>query len=228
MNKGNVLIIEDDSAIREGLRRKLTLEGYRLSLAEDGEKGQQRLAQGAFDVVVLDLMLPKIDGVTLLREFRRTDRTTPVLILSARGSEGDKVHGLRCGADDYLSKPFGLEELIARLEALLRRHQALHPSALAFGLAFNWEQQLVSREGVPIELSKTEWQVLEFLYRHRNHAVRREQIQIAVWGETDVNDPRMVDYHVAQLRKKLEEKPRQPQLLKTRHRIGYVLNYPEG
>ncbi len=218
-----ILIVEDDPAILIGLREKLAIEGYDTVSAKDGEAAQRALDEAAPDLVILDLMLPKIDGLTLLRWLRQRDRELPVLILSAKGAEADKVAGLRTGADDYLAKPFGLDELIARVEALLRRtwHGA---ESIEFGdVRVDCERRLVFRAGAEVNLSRRELEVLLYLLRHRRGVVSREQILEGVWGYEPSSAARSVDFHILNLRRKLEKDPKNPVHLVTRHGMGFQL-----
>jgi DNA-binding response OmpR family regulator len=216
-----ILIVEDDEAIRTGLQTKLELDGHVVSSVADGVAAQRAIVDWAPDLVLLDLMLPALDGISVLRWLRRRDRKLPVLILSARGREEQKVEGLRAGADDYLAKPFGLDELTARIEALLRR---AHPSdeTLYLGeLEIDLQGEHVHRNGDPVELSPIEWRLLAFLIGHPGTPHSRDRIHLAVWDDPDASDLRTVDYHVMNLRRKLESDPASPQYLVTRHGRGY-------
>jgi DNA-binding response OmpR family regulator len=223
MSKGNILIVEDDAAIRAALREKLGLEGYSVTTAEDGEAARDRLADDLPDLVLLDLMLPKLDGISVLRWLRKLWPELPVLILSARGQEEEKVEGLRAGADDYLTKPFGLKELMARIEALLRR--ARGPDApFSFGdVTVDFGAKRVLRGGEEVVLSRKELELLFFLVRHRERVVSREEILDGVWGYDAASTERAVDYHILHLRKKLERDPAHPAHIITRHGLGYQL-----
>ena len=171
--------------------------------------------------MLLDLMLPGLDGISVLRWLRRRDTKLPVLILSARGREDQKVEGLRAGADDYLAKPFGLDELIARIEALLRRTQVGDDAVSCGPFEIDLATGRVRRDGEDIELSPIEWRLLAFLVRHPGVAHARERIHRAVWDDPYASEARAVDYHVMHLRRKLEEDPSAPRFLLTRHGRGY-------
>ncbi len=218
-----ILIVEDDPAILEALAEKLGLEGYRVILAADGEAARERLADEPVDLVLLDLMLPRLDGLSVLRWLRKRSPALPVLIVSARGREEEKVEGLRAGADDYLAKPFGLEELMARIEALLRR--SLGPEkSLAFGeVKVDFQRRKVFRRKREVELSRKEMEVLFFLARNRDRIVRREEVLSAVWGHFASSAERAVDFHILNLRRKLEEDPSSPRHILTHHGQGYQL-----
>ena len=219
-----VLIVEDDPAIRVGLEEKLRLEGYRVAAATDGEEALERIGDGGLDLVVLDLMLPKQDGLTVLRWLRQHDGDLPVLILSAKGQEEDKVQGLRAGADDYLAKPFGLDELMARIEALLRRTRSGSGQRHAFGpVEVDLDARKVFRDGEEIELSRKEAQILTFLLRHAGEVVSRDQVLAAVWGPIASSEARAVDFHILNLRRKIEADPKNPRHIVTRHGLGYQL-----
>lgn len=219
--KASILVVEDDAAIRTAIEEKLRLEGYEVVIARDGEEARDRLADERLDLVVLDRMLPRLDGLELLRWLRGHWPELPVLILSARGTEDEKIEGLRRGADDYLAKPFGVRELLARIEALLRRARGPARS-LRFGeVEVDLTSRRVRRSGRSVRLSRKEFDVLAFLVRHRGEVVPRESIHTAVWGRFDESGERQVDYHIAGLRKKLEADPRAPSHLITHHGLGF-------
>ncbi len=223
MNRGRVLIVEDDRAIRIGLREKLTLDGYEIVEAADGEEARDKLADGPLDLVILDLMLPKLDGLSVLKWLRKGFPDLPVLILSARGREEEKVEGLRAGADDYLAKPFGLKELIARVEALLRRARG-PDGPFAFGdVTVDMAARKVLRAGKDVVLSRRELDVLFFLIRRRGRVVSREEIHDAVWGRFAESAERSIDFHILNLRKKLEKDPAEPKHILNRHGLGFEL-----
>ena len=221
--RAKVLVVEDDHAIRLGLEEKLRLEGYEVLSAKDGEEARDVLADGRPDLVVLDLMLPKLDGIEVLRWLRKFWADLPVLILSARSQESDKVEGLRTGADDYLTKPFGLSELMARIEALLRRVRGPQAPVKLGRITLDPDRRCVRRGSREITLSKTECELLLFLLRHKDRVVTREEIFDAIWGTFADRSERQVDYHVANLRKKVEEDARSPRLIVTHHGVGYQL-----
>lgn len=223
-SKGRILIVEDDRAIRIGLKEKLSLEGFVVIEAEDGEVARDRLSDGAPpDLVLLDLMLPKLDGISVLKWLRKRYAELPVLILSAKGREEEKVEGLRAGADDYLAKPFGLRELMARIEALLRRSRGLEPTLECNAFAVDLSKRRVTRGKEEIPLSRKELEVLLFLARHRDRVVSREEILEAVWGYHAESADRAVDFHLLNLRKKLEPDPKEPRHIVTRHGLGFQL-----
>ena len=223
MSRGKILLVEDDPAILAGLREKLTLEGYEVVIAEDGEEALDRLEDGPPDLVLLDLMLPKRDGFTVLKSIRKQYATLPVLILSAKGLEDEKVAGLRAGADDYLAKPFGLRELLARVEALLRRSRGGDVVIEIGAIRIEPLSRKVFRNGDEVTLSRKELEVLMYLSSHRNRVLSRQDILDAVWGYRAASSERKVHFHILNLRRKLEEDPAQPRLIVTRHGLGFQL-----
>ena len=226
-----ILVIEDNSDLAFGLRNNLEIEGYQVEVAGDGERGLERLRTGRPDLVILDLMLPGLDGFRILRLARAEGRAMPILVLTARGEEADKVRGLKLGADDYVTKPFGLLELLARVEALLRR--AAGPSAGSeltrrsvetFGaIAVDRAARTVTRDGQAVDLAPKELDLLLALLRHRGAVVSRLDLLREVWGYSSAVESRTVDTHVATLRKKLEDDPANPRHILTSRKAGYRL-----
>ena len=223
MTRARILVVEDDPAISVGLREKFRLEGYEVLEAEDGEQARDLLAEDPPDVVILDIMLPKLDGLTVLRWLRKKYPTLPVLIISAKGSEDEKVSGLRAGADDYLAKPFGLRELVARVEALLRRLNGGERPLKFGGLTIDCASRKVFRSGEEVRLSRKELDVLLYLARNKDRVVSREQILEGVWGYCASSAARTVDFHILNLRRKLEEDPSTPTHIVTRHGVGFQI-----
>ena len=223
MARERILVVEDDPAILVGLQEKLRREGYDVDVAEDGVAASERLAGEPPDLVILDLMLPRRSGIDVLRELRAQNRTLPVLILSARGQEEDKVEGLRTGADDYLSKPFGLAELIARIEALLRRARGPEDTVSFGSITIHLDSRRVVKSGEEVELSRKELDVLFYLLHNRDRTVSREEVLRGVWGYSPSSSARSVDFHILNLRKKLEADPSAPTHLVTRHGVGFQL-----
>ena len=218
-----ILVVEDDDAIRIGLEEKLAIEGFAVRSVIDGDAACTTLADQLPDLVVLDLMLPKKDGLAVLAWLRRFWPALPVLILSAKGREDEKVAGLRAGADDYLAKPFGLGELMARIRALLRRTRG--PSLpIALGDAVvDLDASLVKRDGAEEKLSPKELEILRYLAQRRGRIVARRELFDAIWGAFDERNERQVDYHIAHLRKKIEGDSKSPRFLITHHGLGYEL-----
>jgi DNA-binding response OmpR family regulator len=220
-----VLIVEDNADLAFGLRNNLELEGYEVRVEGDGRTGLAAFRAAGADVVVLDLMLPEMDGFDVLRELRRHDARVPILILTARGEEMDKVLGLRLGADDYVTKPFGLLELLARVEALLRRSGIPVPAGpTTFGaIEVDPSTRSVTRGGTRVDLAPKELDLLLALLRHDGAVVSRAELLDEVWGyATDVLS-RTVDTHIAELRRKLEDDPASPRHILTVRKAGYRL-----
>ena len=223
-----ILVVEDDETIREGLGEALRNQGYGVELAADGHAGAAALQTGGFDLVILDQMLPGPSGLDLLRELRATDEDTAVLILTAKSDEIDKVLGLEFGADDYVTKPFGLRELLARVRALLRRRERspseMEPSRISLGSAtIDLAAYRVEREGKSQGLSPREAAILSLLLECAGQAVSRDKLLDHVWGADCFVTNRTIDTHVLHLRQKIERDPKQPSFLLTVHGIGYRL-----
>lgn len=218
-----VLVIEDDPSITLGLRINLEAEGYAVVTAGDGESGLALARSGAPDLVILDVMLPKMNGFEVLHTLRREGATVPIIVLSARTGEMDKVTGLELGAEDYVAKPFSLAELLARVRAALRRGAPqVRPQVHSFGdVRIDVGGRTVSRAGAPVEMTATEFDVLLCLVEARGVALSREQIFARVWGENHHGTPRTIDNFVQQLRAKLEPDPQEPRVFKTVRGVGY-------
>ena len=226
-----ILIIEDDETIRIGLRDYLITQGYEVSVAADGHQGRVALVGDAPDLVLLDVMLPGPGGLELLTEFRESHPLTPVLLLTARGDENDKVLGLELGADDYVTKPFSLREVGARIKAQLRRVQAAQPSEsspqvrepVRIGdVTVDFAGYQVCRSGKTLPLSPKEAALLELLVREAGQVVPRVRILDELWAGRYVSD-RTIDTHVLNLRKKIEVDAKHPKHLNTVHGVGYRL-----
>jgi DNA-binding response OmpR family regulator len=223
-----VLTIEDDPAILRGLSDNLRFEGYEVITATDGETGYHLQRERKPDLILLDLMLPRMSGLELCRKLRGEGIQTPILMLTARSEEPDRVLGLDLGADDYVTKPFSVRELMARVRALLRRSQpgAEGSPSLADELRFgNAEIDFLSYEalvdGKPIEMTRKEFAVLRFLASRAGEVVTRDELLNGVWGYDSYPSSRTVDNHVAGLRAKLERDASQPEHIKTVHGVGY-------
>jgi len=235
MTEARILVVEDDQTLREGLCEALAGQGYVVESATDGWEGETSLAAGGWDLVVLDLMLPGPGGLELLKGFRVSDATTPVLILTARGDESDKVIGLELGADDYVTKPYGLRELLALVAAHLRRSQARQAQRPAGPLALDsctvdLASFQVLRDGESVGLSPREAAVLQLLIDADGRAIPRDELLDRVWGSSNYVTNRTIDTHVLHLRKKIEANPKEPRYLLTVHGVGYRLNLenPDG
>jgi len=228
-----LLLVEDDRALSTGLSDAFRLEGFDVTLARDGVKARALAFEREFDVAILDLMLPGKSGLDVLRELRAKGRALPILILTARGGESDKVVGLELGADDYVTKPFSLRELVARVRALVRRAgakgEAAAPAAAATRFALgdaevDLEAFTLKRGGATHALSRREAALLALLWERRGRAVSRDQILRHAWSDGgDHVGARTIDTHVLNLRQKLEADPAQPRLLLTVHGVGYRL-----
>lgn len=220
--KPRILIIEDDVAIAAGLRLNLKHEGYVVTVVADGELGLKAALDDAPDLVVLDVMLPSMNGFEVLRELRRRGSTAGIIMLTAKSLEDDKVLGLDLGADDYVQKPFGLSELIARIGAVLRRRQAQQPSVVAFDdVVIDRRARAVTRGGTDVSLSPREMALLLFLIDHPGRAHTRDALLEGAWGLDYEGTERTVDNFVVSLRKKLEQDPDVPQHFVTVRGVGY-------
>jgi DNA-binding response OmpR family regulator len=223
-----VLAIEDDPAILRGLTDNLRFEGYEVITATDGETGYRLQAERKPDLILLDLMLPRMSGLEFCRKLRGAKIQTPVLMLTARSEEADRVLGLDLGADDYMAKPFSVRELMARVRALLRRSQqspeatpAL-PDDLQFaGSEIDFRSYEARRNGQPVDMTRKEFAILRYLASRANQVVSRDDLLNEVWGYDTYPSSRTVDNHVAGLRAKLERDAAQPEHIKTVHGVGY-------
>ncbi len=223
MASETVLLIEDDPAIVSGLELNLSLEGYNVLSAGDGESGYRIACERNPDMVLLDIMLPGMNGLEVLRRLRERSPETPVLILSARGEEADKVLGLQLGADDYISKPFSRTELLARINAALRRQrlQSVQAPCLSVGdAAIDLERRVVDRDGQEIAMTAREFELLRYFVHHPSVALSRERLLDAVW-QTDYLTLRTIDNFVGRLRSKLEPNPDEPRFFVTVRGVGY-------
>ncbi len=219
-----ILLVEDEPGLVLTLTDRLSREGYTVESAGDGESGLERAARDAFDLVLLDVMLPRLNGFDVLRELRKRGVETPVIMLTARGQVVDKVVGLKLGADDYVTKPFEMMELLARIEAKLRRAPMTpHPTeGYQFGgIRVDFRRAEVTKDGAPLELSAREFQLLKYFIEHRGATLTREELLNEVWGYNAMPSTRTVDVHVAWLRQKIEPNSRHPQFVLTVHGMGY-------
>jgi len=223
-----ILVVEDEPAIALGLRNDLTLEGYTVEVAEDGEAASRRARETAFDMIILDVMLPRKDGLTVARDLRRGGVKTPIILLTARAQESDKVLGLELGADDYVTKPFSPMELCARIKAVLRRTAGQQPEHCRFGnVDVDFARCLVRRAGVVVDLTPLEFKVLVALVTSGGRLLNREQLIDHVWGHGVAITDRVVDNHIMNLRRKLEERPAEPRFLLSVRGLGYRFDNPE-
>ncbi len=220
-----VLIVEDNRNLALGLQGNLEFEGYEAEIAEDGDAGLSKARTRSHDLIVLDLMLPGTDGFRLLETVRREGLTTPILVLTARGDEADKVRGLRDGADDYVTKPFALKELLARVAALLRRAGTGASAPIAFGsVVVDPARRVVTRDGRVVPLRPKEFDLLGALLRREGKVATRMELLREVWGYHESVLSRTLDTHVGELRRKLETDPAEPRHILTVRKTGYRLS----
>jgi two-component system, OmpR family, response regulator MprA len=223
----NVLVVDDEPAVRGSLRRALGLEGYEISTADDGEEALEALAEYDFEAVILDIAMPGIDGIEVCRRVRRSGDRTPILMLTARDAVDDRVAGLDAGADDYLSKPFALRELIARLRALMRRTETADEPVLRFeDLALNRRTREVHRGEREVELTRTEFSLLELFMDNPRLVLTRSQIFEHVWGYDFGPTSNSLGVYIGYLRRKLEADG-EPRLIQTVRGVGYSLRRAE-
>ncbi len=220
-----ILLVEDEPGIVLTLTDRLSRDGYAVSSATDGERGLELASTDRFDLILLDVGLPGKNGFDICRELRERGVDTPVIILTARGQIVDKVVGLKLGADDYVTKPFEMAELVARIEARLRRPQASGVAtrdAYEFGnIRVDFRRAEVFRDGAAVELSAREFKLLRYFIEHREATLSRDELLNEVWGYESTPTTRTVDVHVAWLRQKIETNPKHPQHILTLHGLGY-------
>ena len=228
-----ILVIEDEPDMREGLRYNLEFEGHDVVLTGDGYAGLEAARGAKADLILLDLMLPGLSGLEVVKRLRQDGVRTPVVILTARGQENDKVQGLEMGADDYVTKPFSVRELMARIDAVLRRAngrpESEVPPRFTFGeITIDFERRTVTRAGKPIALSFKEFEIMRFFVRRQGQIISRDELLDQVWGYPGnaIPNTRTVDTHIAKLRKKLEGDDG-GQHIRTVHKLGYRF-MPEG
>jgi DNA-binding response OmpR family regulator len=224
-----VLIVEDDIVLRNGLTDLLGGSGHATESESDGANALKRATEEAFDLVILDLTLPRLDGIEVCRRVRRARPSLPILVLTARGSEDEKVRGLEAGADDYVTKPFGARELLARVDALGRRGAAVprEPELLDVdGCRIDLGRLQAHRNETSITLTPREAGILRWLYRHRSRAVLRNELLTQVWGASDEIETRTVDMTIANLRQKIEVDPAAPRIIVTVKGAGYAWGEP--
>ena len=222
-----ILIVEDEEGLILTLTDRLRSEGFEVSSATDGAEGFKIAAENLFDLIILDVMLPKKNGLDICRDLRKEGIETPVLMLTAKGETIDKVLGLKLGADDYLTKPFEIMELLARIEALLRRSEKVSVNGsnlenFKFGeISIDFKRAEISKSDESLELSAMEFKLLQFLIEHKGEVHSRDELLDAVWGYDAMPSTRTVDVHIAWLRQKLEENPKHPKFIQTIHGLGY-------
>jgi DNA-binding response OmpR family regulator len=221
-----VLIIEDEPAMQAGLRDNLEVEGYDVEIAGDGRTGLEKMTEQEHDLVILDVMLPRLSGFDVLKQARAKGVKSPVIMLTAKGEEIDKVLGLELGADDYITKPFSLRELLARVKAVLRRAEGSGTAAGTIrigGVDIDFSSYSAVKNGTAVLMTPKEFDVLKFLCEHRNQTVTRDLLLTGVWGYDDSMSTRTVDNFILRLRQKLEDDPAHPRFILTIHGAGYKL-----
>ncbi|MEC0985847.1 response regulator transcription factor [Bacillus safensis] len=226
MNKGKILVVEDEKKIARVLSLELEYEGYEVTVKETGMEGLQALEEDSFDLVLLDVMLPELSGLEVLRRVRKTNTATPIILITARGSVPDKVSGLDLGANDYITKPFDIEELLARIRAQLRLNihaQEEKETELSIAdLTVNEKTREIQRAGQMLELTPREYDLLVHLLNHQQQVLTRDQLLTAVWGFDYFGDTNVVDVYIRYLRKKIDY-PFEKQLIHTVRGVGYVM-----
>ena len=222
-----ILIVEDEPSMRLGLKDNLEFESYEVDVAADGEEGLSKMIETDFDLVLLDVMMPKMSGFDVCKKARSKGVSTPIIFLTAKGEEIDKVLGLELGADDYIIKPFGLREMLARVKAVLRRTQGV-PSdkpnleeVIIGRLKINFQQYEAFEGDISIKLSHKEFEILAFFLSHKGEVVDRNDLLEKVWGYENNPTTRTVDNFILKLRQKIEENPNEPKIILTVHGIGY-------
>jgi two-component system alkaline phosphatase synthesis response regulator PhoP len=218
-----MLVVEDDAAMSVALRDGFEFEKYAVDMAADGEEGMRLAARSRYDVIILDVMLPKKSGLDVCKELREKGNTTPVIMLTARGQEIDKIVGLKLGADDYVTKPFSFIELLARVEAVMRRSSRKRAAdQVSFGdVKLDFRTYQATRGERALELTPREFSILRYFLDHPNEVVSRDALLNHVWGYDPSAFTRTVDTHMARLRQKIEPTPAEPRHLITVHRVGY-------
>ena len=221
-----ILLIEDEPGMQRGLRDNLEFEGHEVAVAGDGSSGCQKLLRESFDLVILDVMLPQMSGFDIVRKAREKGIRTPILMLTAKGEEIDKVLGLELGADDYVTKPFGLRELIARVNALLRRAMPFGSADTTMKLgnvAVNFAAHSGSKDGKKFSMTAREFEILKYLWQHRDATVSRDDLLTNVWGHSESVTTRTVDNFILKIRQKIEDDFTHPEIILTIHGTGYKL-----
>lgn len=223
--QANILLVEDEEALRMTVGDRLRSEGYAVECATDGDEAYEKAVVRGFDLLILDIMLPRRDGFTVCRDIRQAGLITPILMLTARGQVNDKVKGLKLGADDYVTKPFDMQELVARTEALLRRaptRPAAKKEPYHIGdITIDLRGTEARRGGERVNFSAREFQLLQYLIEHAGVTLSREDLLKEVWGYRDGTYSRTVDVHIASLRQKIEHDAKQPKFIVTVNRMGY-------
>lgn len=227
MPKPSILIVEDEESIRKGLCDVFVYNGYDVDAASDGKEGLGKARTGRYHLVILDIMLPGLDGLTVCNEIRKIDRAQPIIMLTAKGDEEDVIRGLKLGADDYVPKPFSVRELVARVEAVLRRSRKLteeREKVIWKGLEIDPRNLLATIDGRSIELTRREVDILRYLIQCSDRPVSRQELLKEVWGYGNAHmETRTVDIHITKLRRKVEKNPEEPALILTIRGEGYKI-----
>jgi DNA-binding response OmpR family regulator len=222
-----ILVVEDEPSMRIGLKDNLEFEGYEVEFADDGESGYKKIMTQKFDLILLDVMLPKMNGFDVCRKVRAEGVKIPIILLTAKGEEIDKVLGLELGADDYVTKPFGLRELLARIKAVMRRSTESQPDQIEEAeigsLIVNFSNYSAFNNGNEIAMSHKEFELLHFLWKNKNKAVSRDDLLKEIWNQEVFTTTRTIDNFIVKLRQKIEEDPNKPKIILTVHGVGYKL-----
>lgn len=222
-----ILVVEDEPSMRIGLKDNLEFEGYEVEFADDGESGYKKIITQKFDLILLDVMLPKMNGFDVCRKVRAEGVKIPIILLTAKGEEIDKVLGLELGADDYVTKPFGLRELLARIKAVMRRSTESQPDQIEEAeigsLIVNFSNYSAFNNGNEIAMSHKEFELLHFLWKNKNKAVSRDDLLKEIWNQEVFTTTRTIDNFIVKLRQKIEEDPNKPKIILTVHGVGYKL-----
>lgn len=222
----HILVIEDEPSVAIALRDSLESEGHSVQVVSDGSAGFQTASSESFDLILLDLMLPKMSGLEICQRLRANEIETPIIMLTARGASSDAAFGLKLGADDYIPKPFDVGELLARIEAVLRRSNRPQAEKQLFTIGnvqLDLRRLKATRDGEPLDLSPREFEILQLLIAHTGETVTREQLLHHIWGEHASLYTRTIDAHITRLRQKIEPNPANPEFIITAHRVGYRL-----
>jgi len=222
-----ILIVDDEANMRRGLRDNLEFEGHEIEESENGAEALEKAQKKNYDLILLDIMMPKISGLDVLRKLRESSNKTPVILLTAKGEEIDKVLGLELGADDYITKPFSLRELLARVKAVLRRTETTSTSEseiIKIGKTeFNFHKMSAFQKGKPIDLTHKEFEIIKYLWNNKNNTVSRDDLLKEVWGYEASPTTRTIDNFIVKLRQLIETDSNNPKIILTVHGIGYKL-----
>lgn len=223
-----ILVVEDEPDMQSGIKDNLEFEGYEVDTASDGQEGLHKILSNTFDLVLLDVMLPHISGFDVCKKARHEDNNTPIIFLTAKGEEIDKVIGLESGGDDYLTKPFSLRELLARVKAVLRRTERQNPQqptqSITIGkLNVDFNTYTATIDGSQVKMTSKEFEILNYLLKHKNATISRDSLLDAVWGYDFQPTARTIDNFILKLRQKIEDNPNDPQIILTIHGLGYRL-----